>query len=94
MTWMLVTGFLSLLEESADFRGEGLSMAGAREDMGVPGSGKAFDVWFCDAMDGSPFLLLGGYDHGRDGETGAILVVDGRDGALYEVCEGIPVGWR
>lgn len=45
--------------------------------------------WFIDAVDGSPFLLLSG-----DYFKSLAYVFDTRDGELYIVSDGYPVGWR
>ena len=90
-----VVGLLPLLEEEAGFTGEALAIPlGRPADVDDPVLLAVANGGFRDASDGSPFLLLAGYDHGRHDVTGLTVVLDTRDGSLYEVCKGIPLGWR
>jgi len=86
-------GFLPLLEENAEFRGEYLSThEGNLQNEDNYYLRGIFNSYFCDALDGSSFLLLSGNDYGIS--QGTVYVLDTRDGELYEVENGYPVGWR
>ncbi len=86
-------GFLPMLAENASYAGKpftiGVDNMESDEDIKLI---SILNGYTCDAVDASPFLLLGGYDYETD--DGLVFVLDASDGMIYEVCEGSPVGWR
>ena len=91
--WDVYFGFLPMFEENAGYLGEPLLITYGETDQIQ--DIKVFSIlngYTCDAVDASPFLLLGGYDY-ETGE-GLVFVLDTSDGMLYEVCEGNPLSWQ
>ncbi|MDD5665880.1 MAG: DUF2330 domain-containing protein [Actinomycetota bacterium] len=88
-----IFGFLPMLENDAGFTGRTIEI----EDYGRGLDEDSLPIillngYFCDAVDGSPFLLLAGFDP-ITGESRAFVLGTG-DGELYEICMGFPSGWQ